>query len=233
MTSWRSCLLTTPGCPPLTTIDPGWSMMLSPLALFTTRPGPFQAFSALLLAAAPAALWAWLRRRTDEAAALLAAALFASCPLVLAQSGVVMSEVPYILLLLGTMAAAESGRAALTGASAAALVLTRTAGLSALPGLLLPFARARRLRDLARAAIPPALAAGAWAAWCWSKIGSMSKFNLLPSTYGGARWTKPAAVAAANARWYLGEWGGCFLPPSRADGALAAALGAALAAVTA
>src|SRR4051812_31355128 len=30
LTSGRFCLLTSPGCPPLTSIDPGWSLLLAP-----------------------------------------------------------------------------------------------------------------------------------------------------------------------------------------------------------
>jgi hypothetical protein len=231
LSSGRFCLLTTPGCPPLTAIDPGWPLMMAPLARITDRPGPFQALAALLLALAPAALWAWLRRRADETTALLAAALFASCPLVLEQSGVVMSEIPFVLVLLAALAASEAGRAAWTGGLGAALLLTRTSGFGALPGLLLPFARRRRPAEAAAAAVPPALAAAGWWAWCWTKTGSVGKFELLPSTYGAESWFKPLAVAAANARFYLSECGGCFLPPRLTDGVLAPVLGAALAAV--
>jgi hypothetical protein len=228
LVSGRYCLLTTPGCPPLAMINPAWPALLAPLALLTDNPGKFEAFSALLLALAPIALWAWLRRREGEAAALLAAALFASSPLVLSQSGAVMSEAPYLLILLGMLACVESKRAVAAGAFAAALLMTRTAGLAAMPALLLPFARARRGKDLARAAAPPLLAFAAWSAWSWSKVGAVGKFDLLPATYRGG-WLKPFAVAAANARYYASEWGGCFLPPRLADGALALALGAALA----
>ncbi|HEX4047553.1 MAG TPA: hypothetical protein VH309_06950, partial [Elusimicrobiota bacterium] len=230
LTEGRYCLLTTPGCPALTMINPGWPALLAPLFVLTQRPGPFQAFSALLLAAAPVALWAWLRRRAGESTALLAAALLASCPLLLSQSGVVMSEAPYLLFFLAMLACVEARRPWAAGAAGAALLLTRTAGLAVMPALLIPFARARRFRDAARAAAAPALACVSWAAWSWSRGRTVGKFDLLPATYAGAAWTKPFAVAAANARFYLSEWGGCFLPPSRAGGALALALGGALAA---
>lgn len=230
LTLGRYCLLTTPGCPAITLANPGWSVLLAPIALLTERPGPFQAFAALLLAAAPAALWAWLRRRVDETTALLAAALFASSPLVLSQSGSVMSETPYVLAQFALLAAAESGRAARAGAWAAALLSLRTAGLGVLPGALAPFFRARRPRDLARVLVPPAAVAALWAAWCLASTGTVDKFALLPATYAGRSWLKPFSVAAANARWYLGELGGCFTPPAYSEGTLAVLLGALLAA---
>jgi len=233
LTTGRYCLLTTPGCPPLTLINPGWPALLAPLSFLTESPGPFQAFSALLLAAAPVALWAWLRRRADEGTALLAAALFASCPLVLAQSGVVMSEAPYVLVFLLMLRFIEKRRASAAGGAGAALLMTRTAGLAVMPALLLPFARARRWGELARAAAAPAAAWTLWAAWSWSRGGTVGKFDLLPSTYGGGSWLKPFSVALANARYYAGEWGGCFLPPSWGDGRAAVVLGAVLGAATA
>jgi hypothetical protein len=228
LTSGRFCVLTSPGCPALISVDPGWSLLLTPLALFTDRPGPFQALSAFLLCLAPAALWFWLRRRTDETTALLGAALFASCPLVLEQSGTVMSETPYVLVLLAVLCASESGDAAWTGGLSAALLLLRTAGLGALPGLMIPFARRRRARDQAAAVIPPALAAAGWWAWCLGKTGAVGKFQLLPSTYGQVL-MKPFTVAAANIPYYLRECGGCFLPPSLTSGTAALILGGALA----
>ena len=230
LTMGRYCLLTTPGCPPITLANPGWPVLLAPIAFFTDRPAPFQAFAALLLAAAPAALWAWLRRRADETVALLAAALFASSPLVLAQSGAVMSEIPYVLVLLALLAAAESGNATQAGLWAAALLSLRTAGLAVLPGALAPFFGARGRRGAARAVLPAAVVAALWTVWCREKTGTVAKFALLPATYAGRSWLRPFGVAAANARWYLGEWGGCFVPPARTGGALAAVLGSALAA---
>ncbi len=228
----RYCLLTSPGCPPLTMINPAWPAVLAPLAWLTEKTGPFQALSALFLAAVPVALWAWLRRRVDETTALLAAGVFASSPLVLSQSGVVMSEAPFTLALLGLLAAAEAGRALPAGLAAAALLLTRTAGVSALPALAAGFAKKRKPADLARALLPPLIAFGAWSAWSWSRIHSVEKFDMFSFTYGRNPFLKMCQVVLANARYYAGEWGGCFLPPSRAARALALVLGAILAAIS-
>lgn len=232
LASGRYCVLTAPGCPPLAMVNPAWPALLAPLALLGESPAPLQALSALLLALTPAVLWLWLRRRTDEATALLGAALFASCPLALAQAGVVMSEVPYTLLLLGGLLAADAGKAGAAGAASAALLMTRTAGLAAVPGLLAPFRR-RRPAALAAAVLPPVLAFAAWSAWSVRAAGAVGKFDLLPATYGGGRWFRSAAVAAANARWYAAGWGGCFLPARASDGPLPVLLGAALAAAAA
>jgi hypothetical protein len=226
----RYCLLTSPGCPPLTMINPAWPALLAPLALLTGAAGPFQAAAALFLAAVPVALWAWLRRRTDETTALLAAGLFASSPLVLSQSGVVMSEAPFTLALLAMLAATESGRAGLAGLAAAALLLTRTAGVAALPALAAGFLRKRKPRELALALLPPALAFGAWSAWSWSRIHSVEKFDMFSFTYGENPLAKLARVAASNALYYASEWGGSFTPPALAGTALAPVLGALLAA---
>jgi hypothetical protein len=224
----RYCLLTAPSCPPLTMINPAWPALLAPLAWLTERTGPFQAVSALLLAAVPVALWAWLRRRADETTALLAAGLFASSPLVLSQSGAVMSEAPYTLALLALLAAADAGRALPAGLAAAMMLLTRTAGLSAMPALAV-FARRGAPRK-ALALLPPLLAFAAWSAWSWSKSRAVDKIGMLPLTYGARPLLKMGQVAFSNAGYYASEWGGSFAPPSLAGGALAAVLGAVLAA---
>lgn len=221
----RYCLLTSPGCPPLTMINPAWPALLAPLAWFTERPGPFQAASALVLALVPLALWAWLRRRAGEAEALLAAGLFASSPLVLSQAGVVMSEAPFTLALLAMVAAAEAGRALPAGLAAAALLLTRTAGVSALPALAI-FLRPWRPRAL----LPPVLAFGAWSFWSYARIRSVDKFSMFSFTYGEDPFAKLLSVALSNARFYLASWGGCFTPPRLAETPLAAGIGGLLAA---
>ncbi len=228
----RYCLLTSPGCPPLTMINPAWPALLAPLSWLTEGVGLFQAASALVLALVPAALWLWLRRRTDETTALLAAALFASSPLALSQSGTVMSEAPFTLALLGLLMAADAGRPLAAGLASALLLLTRTAGVSALPALAV-FLRKRNPREAAAALLPPVLAFGAWSLWSWSKIHSVDKFSMFSLTYGAGAPAKLVRVAASNARFYAGEWGGSFTPPSLSAGLLALVLGSALCAVAA
>ncbi len=233
LTSGRYCALTSPGCPAITMVAPVWPALLTPLALFCERPGPFQAAAGLLLALTPVAVWAWLRRRADETMALLGAALFASCPLVLAQSGVLMTEVPFTTLLLAGLWSAESGRAAATGALGAALVLTRAAGLAVLPGLAAPFVGRKKIAPPAVVVLPAALAFAAWTLWCRARSGGLGKLSIAAATYAGAGWSGPLRAAARNAYWYASEWGGCFLPPRLVDGPAAAALGAALGATAA
>lgn len=224
----RYCLETSPGCPPLTMINPGWPLLLAPLARLTESPAAFQALAALLLALAPVATWAWLRRRGDETLALLGAALVASSPLALAQAGVAMSEAPFLLVLLAALAASEDGRAGACGALAAALLMLRTAGAAALPALLAPFVRARRARAVAAAALPPLAAYGLWSAWSWSRTRGVDKISLLAATYRGGAPFKLATVAAANARYYAAALGACFLPARAAYGPFSLAAGAAL-----
>jgi len=230
LSAGRYCLLTSPGCPPLTMVNPAWPALLAPLSWLTEGVGLFQAASALVLALVPAALWLWLRRRTDETTALLAAALYASSPLVLSQSGTVMSEAPFTLALLGLLISADAGRPLAAGLASALLLLTRTAGVSALPALAV-FLRKRDPREAAAALLPPVLAFGAWSAWSWSKIRSVDKFSMFSFTYGSGAPAKLVRVAASNARFYAAEWGGSFTPPSLSAGALALVLGAALCAV--
>ncbi|UPT75233.1 MAG: hypothetical protein M0D55_05890 [Elusimicrobiota bacterium] len=220
----RYCLLTDPACPPLTMINPLWPALLAPLSWITESVGLFQAASALLLALAPAGVWLWLRRRLGETEALLGAALFASSPLVLAQAGVVMSEIPYTLALLGLLLAADAGNALPAGLSAAALLLTRTAGIAALPAL----AFARKGKDRARAWLPPLLAFAGWSAYSYSRSRTVEKLDMLGLTYGDRAAAKLASVAASNAAYYARGVGACFLPPSLAEGPAALALGAAL-----
>jgi hypothetical protein len=228
LASGRYCLETSPACPALAMINPGWPLILAPLALVTDRPGAFQAFAALVLAAAPFAVWAWLRRRFDETTALLGAALTASSPLALAQAGVPMSEAPFLLFLLALLAAAESRRARASGILGALLLLLRTAGVAALPASVAPFLLARRARAAAEAALPPLAAYALWSAWSWSRTRGVDKLTLLAATYRGSAPLKLASVAAANARYYAAAWGTCFLPASLAYGGLALALGLAL-----
>ena len=220
-------LMTAVGHPPLTSTAPGWPLLMAPLALVSAPSGAFQAFAALLLAACPWLLWWWLRRRTGEREAVLAALVFAASPVVLSQAGTTMPEAAYLLVFLGALLAAESGRSATAGGLGAWLVLIRPAGLSALPALAARPALAGKWKDAAKALGLPLLAAAAWSAWSMRRSGGVQEASELAMAYGHTR-LSPLTAAARNLGYFATELGGCFLPPRLADGALAALLGAAL-----
>lgn len=224
------CLLTTPGCPALTVINPGWPLLLAPIAFFTERPGAYQIFSALLLALSPFVLWLWLKRRTDETSALLIIALFASNPLVFSQSGVVMSEIPFLLVQYLLLVAAENRAAWGVGLLSFALLSMRTAGLAVLPAVAWPFISRKKWRDASRALVLPFVFFVVWLAWCYRATGSVAKFDLLPGTYAQHFATKLLEIAVINLRWYTTTWGGCFLPPAWAGSMWAFLLGIGMAA---
>jgi hypothetical protein len=217
-------LWTAVGHPPLTSTAPGWPLLLAPLSLFTDSPGAFQAFAALVLAACPWAIWYWLKRRTTETNALLVALLFAASPLALSQSGVLMPEPPYLLVLLAILIATERGRKTAAGWLGALLVLVRPAGLSAVPALIAEPAFAGRWKDAARAALPALAAAALWSAWSLRVSGEVQEASELALAYGGGGHS-PLAIAFENAAFFCASFGGQFLPPRLADGPLAALLG--------
>ncbi len=221
-------LITAVGHPPLTSTAPGWPLLMAPLGFLTDAPGIFQAFAALLLAAGPWLLWAWLRRRTENATALLAALILASSPLLLSQSGTLMPEAAYLIVFLAALMASESDRRAIAGGLGALLVLVRPAGLSALPALAAEPALKRRWADVARALTPALIAAAVWSAWSMKRSGGVQEAGELALAYGGGASMSPFHVMLSNARFFSASLGGCFLPPLHADGTGAVLLGAVL-----
>ena len=219
-------LMTAVGHPPLTSTAPGWPLLMAPLGFFTDAPGLFQAFAAMILAAGPWVLWAWLKRRTNDNTALLAALLLASSPLLLSQSGTLMPEAAYLFIFLAALMAGEDGKRGLAGGLGALLVLVRPAGLSALPALAAEPALKRRWADAARVLIPALVAAGLWSAWSMKRSGGVQEAGELTLAYGGGM--SPFRVALENARFFSASLGGSFLPPRHSDGLAAILLGAAL-----
>jgi len=208
-------LFTCIGQPPLTAVVPGFSILLLPVTwLCGARAGAYQAFCALALAGLPWLLWRWLRRRLDEPDSALVTLLFATSPLVLCQSGTVMSEGPYAILAVLLLAAIEAGRWPEAGALFLALTQVRLAGLSLLPAVLARPWQNRDWRAAGQSLLPAAAAAMAWYAWSRCVSWGAGEFHgiELRASYQGQGWLHPAAVAFDNARFYLTEWGGGFLP---------------------
>ena len=227
-------LFTSPGAPPLTMINPGFPLLLLPVTwLAGERFVFYQIFCAAILAASPWLLWLWLRTRLSPPQAALVCLLFGSSPLVLSQAGTVMSEAPFLLLSLALLMALDSPD---PDSWAAGLLLgitqLRTAGIAIVPGVL---ARPLRRRSWARAARTLAPAAAGmilWSLWSQSVSGGVHKIQEFKFLYGFHPVGHALVVAADNARYYLCAWGSSFLPARWGGGSAAAALGAALSALS-
>jgi hypothetical protein len=225
-------LFTCVGQPPMVAVVPGFSILLLPVTwLCGDSYGAYQAFCALVLAGLPWLLWWWLRQRLGELESVLVALLFATSPLVLCQSGTVMSEGSYTALAVLFLAAVETRRAPAAGALLLALTQLRLAGLSLLPAALSRLGRGKDRRAACWTLAPAALAALLWYAWsrCASRgAGEFHALELLVS-YQGRHRIHFLAVALDNGRYYLTGWGASFLPPAWSGGGWLA--GAALAAL--
>ncbi len=232
-------LLTCPGAPRMTMINPVFPLLLAPLVhLFGDRFGVCQAFSALLLACVPLAVWAWLRRRCGDVVAAFCAAAFAASPLVLSQSGTVMSEPLFTLLAVAALACLDrptigARRCGTAGALLLALTQTRLAGLPVAAAAAARPLREGRWRRAALVAGPALAGLAVWAAWSHAASGgTLQKLDELSRSYAGSSWRRLPLVAADNARFYLSALGGCALPARWAGTRASLAAGAAWAAAS-
>lgn len=226
-------LFTTPGSPPLTNVIPGFPALLLPIVwTFGDWTPAYQIFCALILAACPWAVWAWMRRRLDERTAILGALVFAASPLVVSQAGCVMAEAPYTLLAAILLLTIESPtvRTRELGGLLLALTQLRPAGLSLLPGVLGGLALKRRWTDAARILAPAMAGALLWILWSRSR-GTVQEAGEWAATYRGQDPVRSLALVLENLQYYLRAGGGAFLPPSLGEGAAALALGSGLAAL--
>ena len=212
-------LFTCIGQPPMIAVVPGFSILLLPVTwLCRGWTGAYQLFCALVMAGLPWLLWWWCRKRLDELESVLVALLFATSPLVLCQSGAVMSEGSYTALTVLLLAALESGRWPAAGALLLAMSQLRLAGCSLLPAALCGPWRFRdravvlSLRAACWSVLPAGLAALLWYAWSHGASRGAGEFHALEllSSYRSHSWVQPLAVALDNGRYYLAEWGGSF-----------------------
>ena len=206
-------LFTVTGAPPLTMITPGFPLLLLPVTLlFGENHAAHQAYAALALAALPWALWFWLRRRLDDETSALVAALAATSPIALSQSGAVMSEPFYALIMVALLLTLEKPA---SGWLYLLLTQVRPAGLSAAAAL-----DWRRLW-------PAAVGALLWSAWSYSVSGEVQELQELRLSFQGQGWLFPLRVAFDNLLFYLSAWGNSYVPfGGLALGTLLAALAA-------
>ncbi len=203
-----------PGTPLHAKYPPGFPVLLAALGWL----GGVQLFKIAMLALTTAAVWLTAhvgKRMTGEGAGLLAGGLLAVNPVLLEYGHYVLSEAPFIALVLLSLWSAGRGSArgdALAVAAAVAAFLTRTAGLTLLLAIPLAWLARRRLR--------PALASGGVAAavmllwglyqrWAApSQAGYLQELALRDPYDPAAGSLAPAELvtrAAANAWAYVGR----------------------------
>ncbi|MBI4345538.1 MAG: hypothetical protein HY553_01700 [Elusimicrobia bacterium] len=218
-------LFTSPGAPPLHHVWPGVPAMYLPVTwAFGDQAWAYQAFAALVLAACPWAIWGWLRARISREGALLAALVFASSPLVLAQSGCVMSEGPYTLLAAILLLLLQAPRPDYprSGWVLFALALSRPASLPALPAAAARPVLGRRWAESARLLGPAAAGLAAWWAWSWLRAGSLQETGEWAVSFAGRGLGGALGLMGSNARFYLEAMGSGLLPAALAPAAPAA-----------
>jgi hypothetical protein len=141
----------------IATYPPGYSAVLAPLAaVFGNALWPYRALSLLLLVAVFALTWIWLGRHGLSPAARAAVCLvMALNPVLATYATMVMAELPFIVVLLALVIAAESWReqnTTWTGSAvgvivaAAALIWFKEAGVGAVAGVAIWLAMWRQWR---------------------------------------------------------------------------------------
>jgi len=205
-----------PGLPPLTEMTPGWPLLLAPAALVSAdSPAGYQLWSWLWLVLCDVLVWLWLRRRLEAGTAAAAAALFALNPLVLSRSGVVMSEVPFLAVMLALLLRLES-RAGLRGWQSGLGLgfawLVRPGALPLLPAVWGWYLWKRRYREAAYSAAVAAAVVLLWKAWVGLAGRSIAEISELAMTLPGQGASGLAGTALWNVSHALTLWGRSALP---------------------
>ncbi len=223
-------LITSPGLPWMNVVSPGLPILLFPLAYFF--PGHFGLFelaSALILSLCPWIFWLWLKKRKITFPAdILLVLIFAVSPIILSQSGTVMSEGLFVFLTLIFLLFAESASSSVRtwgeGFSLMAMVQTRLAGIFLIPAFIPRFFRERRWKELFWIL---ALTLAPLSVWMYDSLhfsGQIQKVKEGLDFYGmglGSILT----VALNNALYYLTSLGSSFLPRALAGGNIGLLLG--------
>jgi hypothetical protein len=226
-------LITRPGSPAMTTVSPGLPILLAPLAhFFPDHFGILQLACAVILSLSPWLFWIWLKKRGSTFPGdILLVAIFATSPIILSQSGTIMSESLFLVLTLALLISLESHNSRIRtwggGLSLMALIQTRLAGASLFPAAMIGPLKRRNWKEafgLFALALMPLLI---WMYWSLKVSGQIQKIQEGQEFYGGA-WLSLLSVAWKNAFYYFTSLGSSCLPQSLAGGYWGMALGGVL-----
>ena len=223
-------LITSPGLPWMNVVSPGLPVFLFPLAYFF--PGHFGLFElacAFILSLSPWIFWLWLKKRkTTFPADILLVLLFSTSPIILSQSGTVMSESLFVFLTLIFLLFSESPTSSVRtwgrGLALMAVIQTRLAGIFLAPAALIRSLREQKWKELFGIS---ALAIAPLAVWMYYSLhfsGQIQKVKEGLDFYG-AGLSSILIVALKNALYYSTSLGSCFLPRMWAGGKAAVLIG--------
>lgn len=218
-----------PGNLPLTQITPGLPALLTPASFLTPDALPVYSLVLLILLwAADAGVWFWLRRRHSPAASAALAAVILLNPLLLARVGVVMPEIPFLAATLWVLLRWDRPGAAWgNGLLMAFAYLIRPAALPLWGAVGVALAVRRRWGDLARTAAVPLATYALWAYWSRSGGGVQETIEL-GTRYGGDLWGTAGAAMMHNLREMSASLGMPFLPLGLVHSGAAPAMGGAV-----
>ncbi len=216
-------LITSPGLPWMNVVSPGLPVLLFPLAyFFPGRFGLFELACAFILSLSPWVFWLWLKKRKISFPEdILLVLVFATSPLILSQSGTVMSESLFVFLTLIFLLFTESGVSSVRtwggGLSLLAIIQTRLAGISLLFAALFRPLRERKGKELLGVLALTLTPLLIWTYYSLHFSGQIQKVKEGLDFYGAA----PGSillVAFKNILYYADSLGSCFLPPKWAGG---------------
>lgn len=220
-----------PGQPPITTLTPGYPLLLLPFHLLSSgRENIYPFANWLFLVAADVLAWLWLKKRQSAPIALLLTLLFALNPLVLSRAGRVMPEVAFLACVLAVLLLWEKPGwpAWATGLGLLACWMIRPAAWPLLAAFWLVFALRKNWRSLFACVVVPLSGIGLWTHWAHRAGRIAAESGELLDTYGRAGLGDLLSVAWTNAGQMAHQLGASFLPASFSETFLALLIGGAL-----
>ena len=210
-------LITSPGLPWMNVVSPGLPIFLFPIAyFFPGHFGLFELFCAFILSLCPWVFLLWLKKReVSFPSDILLVLIFSSSPIILSQSGTVMSESLFVLMTLLFLISMESASSPVRtwagGLSLMAIIQTRLAGVFLFPAALSRCLRERKGKEFLGILTLSLFPLAIWMYYSLRFSGQIQKVKEGLDFYGSGL-SSVFTVFLKNAAYYSMSLGFSFLP---------------------
>ncbi len=217
-----------PGSPRITQTTPGFPALLTPIAaLFPFHLLAFQLWCGIFLILTIWLYGWWLKTRCTPSTATGLVLAFSLSPLVIARGGVLMPEIPFLLLsLLLLMAWDRKVHPLWLGVLMAISYLVRPAALAVWVAVELTFFLQKRWKAMGSSMVFPALTLALWSLWCRGE-GGVQEFTELKTMFV-INFDNILAIFGHNFLRLVTLWGETTLPLKWASSVGAVGMGTAL-----